>query len=278
MTVDSMAPKRKIVGRLVFSFFLLSLIFRFLINATPSRFLEPVLFEYSFDFTYWLLKLSGISDLIITSKGGILFDISIFIACILCILFPLKNIFAIIFGTLFLIYAVLYNTYIVHHAHPLTVMTVVTIPFFFRDNIKWNFLWEAMRYYVCFLYFISFIWKAFIGKSLFYWNMGVNSTKLNLVEYLYHYPNTALSNVYKFLISNPAILNTGLIFIFLLEGIMVIGFFTKRFDRFLLFIPIIIHLTTYIFADVFFLEMLVGVFTFLSPKAIQKLRFTTTGT
>jgi hypothetical protein len=186
MTSDFIATKRNILGRVTFSFILLSLLFRFSINATPSRFLKPVLFKYGFDYTYWLLKLSGISDLIIKSnKGSVLFDISMFITCILCILFPLKNAFAIIFGTLFLIYSVLYNTYIVHHAHPLTVMTLITIPFFFRSNIIWNFLWDAMRYFVCFLYFMSFIWKAFIGKSLFYWNMGVNSTQVNLVEYLY---------------------------------------------------------------------------------------------
>lgn len=264
--------KRKVVGRLVFSFIFLSLSFRFFIHATPSHFLEPVLFQLNFDFTYWLFKLSGMPNVIIENRiGSIVFDFLLITSSFLCILFPSKKLICILFGCLFFIYAISYNTYSVHHAHPLAIMTLISIPFFFHNIQNWNFLWESIRYYVCYLYAISFIWKLFIGKSLLFWNMGVNSFKLNLVEYMYDFPNTTLTSLYKNLIANPVILNIGTIFIFLLEGLMIIGFFTRRFDYVLLFIPIIIHTATYFFADVFFMDMLIGCFAFLSIQRIKQI-------
>jgi hypothetical protein len=137
-------------------------------------------------------------------------------------------------------------------------MTLITIPFFFRSDLSWNFLWESARYYICYLYSISFIWKAFGGKSLIFWNMGANSLKANMVEYIYYYPASIWTSLYKFLIVHPYIINIGTILIFVLEGAMVIGFFTKKFDSIILFFPIIIHVSTYLFADVFFFDMLIN--------------------
>ena len=70
MTTSDLQFKRKVLGRLVFSFFFISLTFSFFIHATPSHFFEPVLFRLNFDFTYWVYKLLHIPDLIIENKTG----------------------------------------------------------------------------------------------------------------------------------------------------------------------------------------------------------------
>jgi hypothetical protein len=80
-----------------------------------------------------------------------------------------------------------------------------------------------------------------------------------------------MSSVIKFTITHPLLLNSGLMLIYLLEAIMVIGFFTKKWDHFLLWIPIIVHLSTYFFSDVYFLEMLIGILPFLSNSFINSL-------
>ena len=264
--------ERLIMGRLLFGFYFASLLFRFFQQVTPSRMQQPVLYRYNFDFTYWLFDLAGIYRFVIQSgTGSVVFDLLLFGSCFICVVYPLKNFWAILFGTLFFIYVVCYNAFIVHHSHPMALMTLAMVPFFVKSAGQWRLLWEGFRYYVCFAYFISFVWKAFIGKSLFFWNMGVNSAKLNLVEYLYHYPETGMADVFRFFISHPALLNIGLIFVFLLEGFMLIGFFTKRFDFLLLWIPVLVHLSTYLFSDVYFFEMLVGVFAFVSFRGYAKL-------
>ncbi len=256
--------ERVIVGRLLFSFYFITLLFRFFQQVTPSQMLQPVLYRYNFDYTYWLFDIIGVYRYVVQSAtGSMLFDMALFTSCMLCIIYPLKNLWAILFGILFFVYVICYNAFIVHHAHPLALMTLATLPFFFKQLVLWRFLWEGFRYYVCYAYFISFIWKAFIGKSLLYWNMGIHSTKENLVMYLYHYPETLLADIYRFFIAHPILLNLGLIIVFVLEGLMIIGFITKRFDYLLIWIPIIVHVSTYFFSDVYFAEMLVGILAFL---------------
>ncbi len=266
----SLQKERIIITRLIFLFILVSLTLRFFINATPSHFLQPSLFLVQFDLTYWIYKLSHLPDIIIKNRtGAVIFDLLLFFTCIMSILFPLKRIFIICFSLLFFIHALSYNMYIVHHAHPLSVMMLITLPFWVRKKEHWKLLWEGMRYYICFIYTASFIWKTIYGTSFFFWNNGVNSVKLNLVEYIYHNPDPVMSSVLKYLISHPVYLNIGHIFIILLEGLMAIGFFTKKFDKYLMLFPVIIHIATYFFADVFFIEMLVLIFAFFPSKQID---------
>lgn len=265
--------ERKLIGRLVFGYLFIFLCFRFFQQATPSRLLGPPLKSLNFDFTYWIYQLLHIQDVIVYNQtGAVIFDLILFTSCILCIVFPLKNGYAILFGSVFFIYAITYNTYIVHHAHPLAIPMIISIPFFFKKLHNWKILWEGMRYYVCYVYTISFVWKVFIGKAFFYWDQGINSVKLNLAEYIYHFPATTASAMYSYLISHPQLLNLGHVLIVLLEGIMVVGFLTKKYDRQLMMIPIIIHSATYFGSDVFFMEMLVGIFTLLTINDLIKLR------
>ncbi len=259
--------RRIILCRLVFGFILAFLLFRFWLNVTPSHLLQPPLFLLDLDLTYWLYKFSGIPRFIIyNNTGAVLFDIFLFTTCFLSVLFPLRRVFIITFSLLFFLYAITYNTFIVHHAHPLTVMMLITIPFWFKKYSTWKITWEGMRYYICYIYSMSFIWKLLINNSFFYWNQGIGSVKLNLAEYLYHFPGTPMASFSRYFIARPQLLDIGNTFIFLLEGLMVIGFFTKKYDRILMLLPIIIHLCTYIFADVFFIEMLVLIFVFFTKN------------
>lgn len=261
---------RIVISRLVFGFMFIFLLFRFFLHVTPSHLLQPSLFILNFDFSYWAYKFSGLPNLIIYNQtGAVFFDCCLFLFCFLSILFPLKQIFVMPFGILFLIYAITYNTFIVHHAHPLAVMTLITLPFWVKKNESWKLLWEGMRYYICYIYALSFIWKVFLGKAFWDWNQGVITTKYNLVEYIYHNPDSTMTSIYKFFITHPLLLNAGNTFVILLEGLMVIGFFTKKYDRYLIWLPVIIHLSTYFFADVFFIEWLVLIFVFFTKKDID---------
>ena len=262
--------QRVIITRLVFLFILSSLVFRFLINVTPSHFLQPSLFLVQFDLTYWLYYFSGLPAVIIQNRtGAVMFDVLLFISCIGSILFPLKRGFIVSFSILYLLYALGYYMYIVHHAHPLSVMMIITLPFWAGKKEHWKLLWEGMRYYICFIYTASFLWKTVLGSSFFSWNNGLTSAKYNLAEYLYHNPGTVMAAVLKYFISHPVYLNTGHFIIILLEGVMVTGFFTKRYDNYLMLFAVIIHVATYFFTDVFFIEWLVLIFAFFSDKQID---------
>lgn len=257
------------VQRMVLLYILMFLLLRFFINTTPSHTLQPPLFLIQFDPVYWLYKFSFLSMINSNQLAADIFDTLLFTSCGLAIIFPKKKLFIISFSILLLIYSVSYNMSLVHHTHPLSLTILITLPFWVRRSSDWKLMWEGMRYYVCFSYTASFIWKTMIGNSFFVWNNGVNSTKLNLAEYIYHNPDSFSTGIMKYFIAHPALLNTGHVFIILLEGLMVIGFFTKKYDKYLILLPVIIHLSTYFFSDVFFIEMLVGLFVFLNTKQIN---------
>lgn len=272
MLEDSFVIQRKFFARAVFGFALLSLCFRLVLQATPGFWLKPPLFELIYDYTYWLFQLSGLRNLLVEQHwAAVLFNILLFCTCVLCVALPLKNVFPAVFFFLFLIYALSYNSVIVHHAHPLSMLTIASLPFVVRSPKLWHLLWQGFRYYVCFVYVASFLWKA-RGGSLWYPLMGEGALKSNLAAYLYLYPDSFLSGTYQWLLTHPVFLQWGTVLIFSLEGLMIIGFFTRRWDKLLLWLPIFIHGATYFFADVFFMEMWVGVLPFITHKQLTTIQ------
>lgn len=264
---------RIVLCRLVMLFFMVSLLWRLSLYALPYQFLQPPLFVLNLDLLYRLFFFLHLPEvLILNQTGAILFTCSLFLFCGLSIIFPRRNIFIIIFSLLFFCYFLSYYSYIVHHEHQMTALFFITIPFWARKKINWAFLWEAMRYYVCFIYVVSFIYKVYYGDSFFIWENGVNSVKVNLASYLFYFPHTLAAYLISFGIAHPVLLNLGQAVIFLLEGCMAIGFFTKKYDRWLLWIPVAVHLSTYLFSDVFFIEMLVVVLLFLKQGDLDWIR------
>lgn len=232
----------------------------------------PPLFYLGLDITYWLLVLSKFHALILYHPiAAILFDLMTFCTGILTILFPLQRRWVIPFALSQFLYPLLFNSVLMHHSHPQAGLMLVMIPFCFKDSRMFSLLWEGMRYYVCYVYAMAFVWKTLIGDSFFQWQHGVYSFKSNLAEYLFHNQDSLMAGIYRFLIRHDWILNAGNTIIFLLEGIMIVGFFSKKYDRWLFLCPIIIHIATYFFSDVLFMELLVLDFALLSSQQLQRI-------
>jgi hypothetical protein len=262
--------QRIIITRIVVGYLLLFLILRFIEQVTPSRWLGPPLFNPQMDLTYWLFKLLNLPSLMVYNRmGAIVFDSLLFASGILSLIFPLRRKFIFSFSIFLFVYIVAFNGFGMHHGHALTGMMIVLFPFWAGDNYRFYLLWQSIRYYACYVYGLSFIWKIFPGNSFFNWQQGVGTFKLNLVEYMYHNPYSLLTGFYKWCIREDWILNAGNIFIVILEGLMIIGFFTKKWDKTLFWFPVIIHVVTYIFSDVLFFELLVLDFSLLSLEQIE---------
>jgi hypothetical protein len=149
-------------------------------------------------------------------------------------------------------------------------VVLILWPFAFRNQEYFNRLWEGLRYLTCFIYFMSFYWKAFIGDSFYQFNHGLLSVQGNLAEYIYHNPGTLLTGFYQWMIAHPILLNIGNTALFLLEGVMLVGLFTRILDHLLFWIPVLVHVAGYFFSDVFFMEMLVLDFTLLPLAWLPK--------
>lgn len=258
----------KTLVRLVMATMLLALLFRLSQNALPHQFLSPPMFGLGLEMPFRLYKFLHIDDLIVSSAiGSLAFTFILFIMTILCLLYPEKNRLFPLFSIIYFLYYLSYDTFKISHGHDLTAMVWVTIPFWAMSTKNRWMLWDGMRYYACFIYAISFVYKI-TGGSLFEWNNGVNSVMDNTAYYLYQHPDTLASGILSFTIAHPVILNTGHLAVMIAEGLMFIGFFTKKYDRWLLLVPVLVHGSTYLFSDVYFIDFLVMIFLFLDDKQV----------
>ncbi len=264
--------QRITLTRLVTGAILFFLTLRLAEHTMLSALQSPPLFSVEVDFTYWLFRESGIPAWLVQHRAAaILFDILLFSSGLLSFAQPLKRKILAIFALLLFIYVLTFNLYATHHLAQTYGLMVVMLPFLAGDNDKFTLVWEGMRYFTCFIYFIAFVWKTWRGNSFYYLHQGVSTFKNNLVDYISLNPDNRMTYFYEWFLRHEWILNAGEKGIVLLEGIMVVGFFTKKYDRWLIWVPVVIHVTTYFFSDVFFIELLVVDLSFLSVTQLDRL-------
>jgi len=195
----------------------------------------------------------------------------LFLTGILSFLFPLHRKWIIPFSILLFFYALTYDLYATHSFAQVIGFIVVLLPFWITSTDKFFLAWQGIRYFTCLIYTLAFTWKTWFNNSFYYGQQGINSLKANMVDYMYLNPDSLMTGFYKWCIRHEALINGGEKFIIILEGLMVIGFFTKKYDRLLIWIPVLIHLATYLFADVFFFELLVIDLSFLSVSQLDRI-------
>jgi hypothetical protein len=270
--VDNFSGQRVIITRTVVLTTLLFLAWRGFEGILPGQFHDPAIFRLDFDFAYWLLKLSGISNAIVAGGAvGTGFNIALLAVGVLLCIFPRKRVLAALYALLYLLSAIVFNIYIGHGTNYQAGFAVILIAFCAGTDDDFSLWWRTMRYYSCFIYTVCFCWKVAHG-AFFNWDHGIASMENNLAEYLTHYPDTAMSHIYYWFLQHPFLVNFGDKIVFLAEGVFAIGFFTRRYDRWLIASACFIFISIYLFADVFFIELLFAlVFTLLSVKDWEKL-------
>jgi hypothetical protein len=264
--------QRIVLTRLVTGSILLFLLLRYTEETSFSGLRSPSLFSMGMDVSYWLYKLSGLPALLVHNRtGAIIADLLLFGTGILSFLFPLRRIWVVGFSVLLILYVLTFNTYATDHLAQVAGFMVVLLPFWVRDDRVFWLAWEGMRYFTCWVYVAAFLWKTCINNSFWYLGQGADSFKKNLFDYMYLNPDAVMTGFYRWCIRHDWVLNGGEKFIALLEGVMLIGFFTKRYDRLLIWVPVVIHVSTYFFSDVFFIELLVIDLSFLSRAQLDRI-------
>lgn len=82
-----------------------------------------------------------------------------------------------------------------------------------------------------------------------------------------------VTKFYTVFFNNPEFLNIGAKIIIFLEAIFIIGFFTKKYDNWLIASLIIIHIFTYLFVDALFIELCILIFSLLSKQFMEKINY-----
>lgn len=264
------APVRKWLCRIVFSGILLSLLYSYFSQTLLHQLCRPVLRYPYVDPSYWLMTLSGIPAFL-THYPVIagLFDAALFGTCLLVLIRPERRLYIGIFLVLYAIYFFTFNLYGNLHTGGKVGILLAPVPFLAADLGAFTLLWEGLRYFTLFIYADAFLWKLFRGTWL-YGEQGVRIIRENLAPYLTFNPDTSQAHVYYWFLQHPGITDAFFKTGFILEGLFLTGFFTRRFDRYLLIISFLLPVGFFVFADAFFFELLILSLTLMDRKVYGK--------
>lgn len=267
-TADFYEFQRNILCRFVFAFIFCFLLYYLYSNTMVHQLHAPALRFPYVDITYWIFHYLKIPDFV-TSNYIIscCFDILLFASCILAFIFPSNRIFIVVFFLLYFIYFITFNSYGAFHAHAKIGILLIPIPFMFPGKLTFQYLWEAIRYFALFIYADAFFWKLF-RLTILSKDHGILILKKNYASYIFYHPNTAFSRLCTWLLEHPAFIQFLFITGFILEGLFIIGFFTKRFDKYLFIISILIPFGFLLLSDAFFFELIILSFSFISLREL----------
>lgn len=267
------SSRRMIITRLVMIHCLLCLLLRAYAHTLPAQLSFPVITKAGYNITHMLYNVSGLGTLLTQNHlVSLLFSLLLFATVSLLIIVPRKTGLALAFCILLLLLVVTTNVYVTFNQHYLFLLWIATLPFCFRSDATFGLLWEGARYYACWVYGSTFILKL-INGAMWQWDYGLMTMKEQVAEYIFLNPDATLTACYTWLIQHGALLNIGQKLVFLAEGVFLLGFFTRKYDRLLIFSGIFIFISTTLFANVFFIEQLgILILVFLSPAQWDKIQ------
>lgn len=255
---------RNLITRVSMLFYLIVLLWRWNAHLLPYQLLSPPVTLASMNATFWLYKLSGLQHILVDNKyGAIVFTLLLVLFCVLVFVFPKSRLSLASLILLFFVYGLIYPVNMGFASHYLAGILTFNFLFLSKSKRSFELLWEGLRYYTCWLYLSAFLWK-FINGSFFQADFGEVVFKKNLSWFLSQQTADFAGRFYTFILDHKFILNWGDKLTFLLEGIFILGFFTKRYDKLLFALIILIHTLTYIFADALFFEVFILSLTLLS--------------
>ncbi|MDP4151725.1 MAG: hypothetical protein Q8937_19475 [Bacteroidota bacterium] len=265
---------REQAARCVFGSALIIIAYRWLTHSLVHQWQQPTLFETDYDYTYWAYQCSRFAGFFVQNKAGaILFDLLLLVSTAWCCADKGRQRLPVLFCAIWWsLYGLGYNSYVCHHTDAIVGMMVLPYAFLARSEKGFRLSWDLFRYFCLYLYTDAFVYKAFVNGNLFWLPAGVELIKTNQSHYMLQNPGTAWSAIYRFFITHEGLSYGCFAAAVLGQGCMAVGFFTRRFDRWLFLIPILFHTVTFLFIDVNFYELLVLNFTLLPIRDRAALR------
>ncbi len=225
--------------------------------------------EYGNVFYYLFIK-TGIPALILSSHSlPLFFDFCLF-GLPLLFLLTKRKVFAVLFTAVAVIYFLLFNIVTAHFYHGFFALVIISIPFWSKNETRFNLLWEGARYYLLYVFASAALWKIFRG-SVFYQEQLSNILKHQQLDLLLQQPLSYQAHCVQYLIAHPETSHLVLIANVVLQLCFAVGFFTKKFDSLLFVLAIIFCVANYFVMGITSTELLVLNLTLLNWEKIEAL-------
>ncbi|MBK9762933.1 MAG: hypothetical protein IPO87_06110 [Flavobacteriales bacterium] len=257
MTALFTEKQRQLLGRVIFGWFVVALLWRWSDSAMISQLEQPVLGNVYKDLTFWLFELARIPAFVTGQYAvALLLDLVVTTAALLAFLQPSKVVYARIYCLAILFYFVIFTTYANYHYRPIIGLLVAGLPFAFRSMPRFGTFVQVLRYYVLFLYASAGLYKVMRGSwlNVDQMTMIIEKTQLDL---LLTQPDNWHSLFYTWLLNNEWASWSLFVLATVLEVSFIIGFFTKRWDLGLFCTAISLHIGFYFTMGFFAFELIV---------------------
>lgn len=251
------ADQRAFIQRVFFAWLLVALVWRAADHALLAQLEEPVLGNAGNDLTFWLANVLGIPQLLTAHPfmAGLL-DLTLLASALLAIVVPRGSFFPRIHVVAALLYFITFTTWSNHHFRPILGLVFAGIPFVFRDPQRFSFAFRGLRYYTLFIYTSAGLYKVFRGSWLNTDQMTaiIEATQLDL---FLEAPDSLHAQFFTWLLQHGTL--SWLLFVLatLLETVFIVGFFTRRYDKWLFATAIVLHIGFWFTMRFFAFELIV---------------------
>lgn len=200
--------------------------------------LQPVFFFVRSDISSWIFMQTGLHQWVFNHKIGAILADAIFYSLpllyLLTLLFRPKYALAVAVSMVLLnwMYVECYSLYPIVLIHWHTAWLI--FPFVFLGNKPRTFslLFEGLRYFFIFFFFSSGVWKIVVG-GVFYTEQMSGVLLFQHTEQLANSPEYWQTRFFLWMIRHIWVSQAVYIAACLLQLSFIVGFFTKRYDRWL---------------------------------------------
>lgn len=267
MNVKAVYFPRSFMARMVFAWLFLVLVYFFLNHSLLYQLTSPSLIYVGTDNTFWLFHLLNIPQFFSANPwAALVFDIILTTSCLAFVFIPDQRILAwmTVIGCW-----ILYICYCSASGHQFAQIGYLLIPiaFLVENEMKFQLMWKLIRYWVCFLYVCGGIYKIYYGGFAFDGNMAEILRMMN-AEWFIGGSSSWTGRLVIYFTEHPGFAQLFYQVATVLDLIMIVGFFTYRYDRYLLIFLFIFHLANYLLLHISFVEQSLIFAPFLPWQAI----------
>ena len=206
-------------------------------------------FSIGVDPVYWIVFGLKIPQTILAHSWlGILVSGSTVLLLLAIIVNPYNNKLAIALCILMFVFYITLTGYLTHRNFQAGFCWIF-VPFLFKKEINRYLAFEATRYFLLFFYVSAAFLKIYDGALQ---HTGLFSQYLqNQFTPYYLEMNTGIrTSLNHYLVNHPSTTYLFYIISVVLESIVLVGFFTKKFDRWLALVILLFHLTNWFIMDI----------------------------
>ncbi len=250
--------------------FLAFYLFRFFDDLTITQLSQPYFYEPHEDPFAWLFIASGIPEFVVSNVWlslGLDVLVPTLVIAILWYAYRREKPFKLLFLHLILFSFYLFVVFSYPSLSIKKFLGLALLPLLFlaKGEKAYKFLFQVFRYYVLFIFSSSALWKLFRG-SVFQENQFVHILQKQHIDQFHFFPDHIVSIIASYIIDKPALATLLFLSAVVLQLLFCIGFFSRRWDRFLALLLLVFVLFDFLFMRIEYWEFLVFLPLFFSAE------------